>query len=1468
MSHCIEIRKACENNLKCIDVDIPQGVICGICGVSGSGKSTLAKDVIAESGMKNFAYSLPSYVRNRIYPAKRPKVAEVNNLPPVLLIDVKEANKSSRSTVATISDLMGTLRLIYSQYAKSVGERQEVSLSPKLFSYNIQMVNDGGACENCTGTGQVNTISEDRLILDERKSIYDGGFRFISKKGVMHTKITEKFLDAVFASFMIDICKPIKDYTAEELDILLHGNERIINFTDRTGANQGKKSLAFPGLINALLDVYYRTKNEKIEPFVIRDNCPECKGTRFNEAANSYLLQAKSISEVLSMSIVDAKEFIRSLDCEEDGLNGIKELQNEFLGRCDTLCDLGVGYLQLSRRVNSVSGGELQRIKIAKHLASDLKNCCVILDEPSTGLHSKDMVKLVHAMLKMKARGNTVLLVEHNIQLLEACDYIIELGEEGGRKGGKVVISGGITDVVTNETKTTKLLKDRRSIYDKYKDLQVRKIDKEEFIEIPHINCHNLKDITLRLPLKSFVTIAGVSGSGKSTAINMVFVDVMKRILKGEVVKDKVCYKGTVEDLITLQQAPNVLSSRSLVGTLLEIMDDIRDVFADLEISKQNGFDKSFFSINSDRGTCEECNGSGVLTAEDNESEEICPVCDGARFKREILEVKYKNLDINDALSLDLEALRSVFVENRKITSVLETCCEVGLGYLSLGRRAPSLSKGEYQRVRIAKEICKGENKHSVFVLDEPSKGLHAVDVTHIVKALRKLVEKGNSVIAIEHNLDVIAQSDYVIELGPGAGAEGGNIIYSGTPADMHNSKTPTSEAIWKFRQGPTRISRPVSKKENSIVEGIRIGEKVVNVLVHPYKINLVKGGLGSGKTTVLARTLFAIPYKKYLTSISTQGKYYTKDMQISEFTMEKNLYLSRLIDVNERFFSRNERIMDRLDLSYSISTLYYKQGEAYCPSCGVQLASLNNIGECPACAHGLNYVVHNSTFDLSRKTSKCLICNGTGQIEMVDIDYLMNNPFTKGLIYNLLKDRTRYTRIAPLLKKEYGIDLMKDYREMKVEEREFFIFGNKKLTVKYKDKVYTWDGLNKLLINNQNYADDRLKAALTPNLKECPHCEGKSLDRYYLNIAYEKVPFYEILFSTIKDLVKRIERIEKQDTDLQSLLQKLNKMVQLGLGHLTLSTRLSDLCVGENAIVQYLSYRWNPLYDTVILWDNFSLGQSIEQVDQLIADMRVATKEGYTFVLADGEVEIEQKVGNVLSLSQEKAAWSKKILTNEVMDNRANFVRSSEYATSDIVNRKGIVLTSKSSIATYSLTMAKLRDLFKSKAPQFSFNSGNNEEKCSSCNGQGYYELNLGKIGLAKKLCPVCKGAKFSPRVLEVKVEGKNFAEVLNLNCSEALHYIKRCGFSRLAENLGIFVDLGLERVQYGKAITEVSYSEATLMLIGRFLLSSEKRLVLINPFSALGSDELIKLYDVLDTLCQKYRKTLVLEINNSYVE
>lgn len=1430
----IRVVGAKENNLKNINVSIPQGLICGICGVSGSGKSTLARDIIAKSGMRNFAFSMPTYLRRKLYSGKRPDVIRVDNLPPVYLIDIKNANKSVRSTVATASGLMSVMRNMFCAKYSDV--------EPRLFSYNILKENGGGACEECLGTGSVDTVLEKAMFGDISKSVFQGGFSYINEKGIKNTKITEKFVEAFCKENDININSAVRDLSEETRHLLLYGSNKIIHFTDRSGANHGIKEMAFPGICNALLDVYERTKSERIAPSIIKGRCSCCQGTRYNEKSLSYKLGGKNISEILNMPITETVDFVEALSEKE-----IQGLKKEYLSIARELVSIGVGYLKLNRNIASVSGGEFQRIKLARCIAMDIYNSCFILDEPSTGLHSSDIDKLISVIKKLKSKNNTVLIVEHNTQILRQCDYLIEMGELGGANGGNVIYSGAIDDELAQKTKTG------IAIISEEPRFLNRRENITEYIMLRNINVHNVHNENLKIPLGRFVTIVGVSGSGKSSVLNNALIPILNEYLSEHRENINLRIEGKIDNVVSLSQDQSVANSRSMVGTVLDIMDDIRDVFAGLSESKKKGYNRTYFTLNGGKGLCSQCKGSGIIQDEDNESEEICPACRGKRFSADVLEIKYKGYNIADILSFELQRLLNIFPQE-KINNVVQQCMDIGIGYLSLDRTTTSISKGEYQRVRIAKAITNANNGKVLFILDEPSKGLHISDIDCIVRSIKRLVEKGNTVIAIEHNLGVIAKSDYVIEFGPGAGNAGGKIIYSGIPAGIMTAGTKTAEAFQKSHKENEDDGQP-----EALMEEFKIPWNGIDVPIKLNKINWIQGNIATGKSSIAKEILYGNTFRKYVSATNVQGKYIARDIAARECNV-KGMPLARLIDVTERFYKKSERLMETLDFDYFVSNMFYEYGIVHCTNCGCEIGKVNALEKCRNCGVENYTFIHKNAFSYGKKTCKCQVCSGKGRLFAYDFDKILADNDLYRMMNELLYDRTRISRIAPLLREKYSIDISQKIEDMSDEEKRIFLYGDKKKEVLYKDKakqkLYYWAGCNELINTNISYAaEDFIKSVKETYVERiCPQCHGKGVPDFILDVSYKNISYDEFVNQPISWVCEHLDLSSAKCEEEKILRNYLENILQIGLGHLHLAGYISDTSLKERSIIQYLLYKFNPIENSIIVWDDFSAGKTESDIAILAHDFEDTLKKGMAIVIFDGTLKSEIRDCTLPRINKmEFSAGVGKCVVNK-------YGCSVEEECSKVAeDRLSMILYSRTSAATISETISRIRTIFKEKNAKYSYSQQCDIEKCPVCGGMGFYEINAGALGMVKKSCPDCKGTGFSEGVNSVKVNGFSFPQLLYSDIQTVYDWLLRGEDKQTAANLKIFIDMGLGEIIYGRGLNELSYNECSLLLLIKYIKNTENQEIwLKNLFIDIEKTDFESMLHALNEVCIANRKKI----------
>ena len=692
-----------------------------------------------------------------------------------------------------VINIIGNKELVMSEnYACPLCDFSIPELEPRLFSFNSPY----GACPECKGLGVKKHIDEDILIPDKTLSIMDGAITSFQSGETLN--IAFKKLDLVAKYYNIDLYKPVKELTRKELDIILYRSPDMLDLSLETRSGSIQRSFDyFEGVITNLERRYIETSSEFIRDWIERYMtdlpCPSCHETRLKEEALSVKINNKNIHEVTQMSIRELLEFIDKLkltnEQREISLLIIKEIKE----RLEFLKNVGLEYLTLNREAGTLSGGEAQRIRLATQIGSRLSGVLYVLDEPSIGLHQRDNEKLINSLKEMRDLGNTLIVVEHDTDTMLNSDYLVDIGPKAGTEGGYVVAEGTPEEVMKNDKSLTgRYLSGKEKIEVPKK----RRKGNGKSIKITGCKENNLKNINVEFPLGKFICVTGVSGSGKSTLVNEILCKALTNKLynsKEKPGKHK-DIKGleNIDKVVNITQDPIGRTPRSNPATYTGVFDSIRDVFTATKEAKIRGYDKSRFSFNVKGGRCEACQGDGVKKIEMHFLPDVyvpCDVCNSTRYNKETLKVKFKGLNISDVLNLRVNEALDVFENVPKVQKVLKTMQEVGLGYVQLGQNAVTLSGGEASRVKLAKELQKKPTGKSVFILDEPSTGLHQDDIRKLLIILNRIVDNGDTVIVIEHNLDIIKQADYLIDLGPEGGDFGGTIVAKGTPEEVSKCK-------------------------------------------------------------------------------------------------------------------------------------------------------------------------------------------------------------------------------------------------------------------------------------------------------------------------------------------------------------------------------------------------------------------------------------------------------------------------------------------------------------------------------------------------------------------------------------------------------------------------------------------------------------------------------------------------------
>ncbi|MFF7356641.1 ATP-binding cassette domain-containing protein [Streptomyces filipinensis] len=755
----VRVRGAREHNLKGVDVDIPRDVLAVFTGVSGSGKSSLAFGTIYAEAQRRYFESVAPYARRLIHQVGAPKVAELTGLPPAVSLEQRRSAPSARSSVGTVTNLSNSLRMLFSRAGTYPPGAER--LDSDAFSPNTA----AGACRECHGLGHVHGTSEELLVPDPSLSVREGAIA--AWPGAWQGKNLRDILDALGH----DVDRPWRELPATEREWILFTDEQPVvtvhpvRDADRIQRPyQGTYTSAARYVLKTFSDTRSASLRAKAERFLTSTPCTVCGGSRLRPEALAVTFGGRTIAELAALPLTDLAALLDGGG--EGGTETARVLTEDLTSRIAPVVELGLGYLSLDRSTPTLSAGELQRLRLATQLRSGLFGVVYVLDEPSAGLHPADTEALLTVLDRLKAAGNSVFVVEHHLEVVRGADWLVDVGPGAGEHGGRVLYSGPPAELASVEESATAVF-----LFDESpgpaREVRVAR----GWLKVGPVTRHNLRAVTAEFPIGAFTAITGVSGSGKSTLV-------------GELTEE---LQG-VDRLVRVDQKPIGRTPRSNLATYTGLFDVVRKVFAETEEARSRGYGVGRFSFNVSGGRCETCQGEGFVSVELlflPSTYAPCPDCGGARYNPATLEVTYRGRNIAEVLDLTVEGAAEFFADIPAAVRSLGTLLDVGLGYLRLGQPATELSGGEAQRIKLASELQRGRRGHTLYLLDEPTTGLHPADVEVLMDRLHGLVDAGHTVVVVEHDMTVVAAADWVIDLGPGGGDRGGRIVAAGPPEQV-----------------------------------------------------------------------------------------------------------------------------------------------------------------------------------------------------------------------------------------------------------------------------------------------------------------------------------------------------------------------------------------------------------------------------------------------------------------------------------------------------------------------------------------------------------------------------------------------------------------------------------------------------------------------------------------------------------
>jgi len=1238
-SHLV-IKGAKTNNLKNISLKIPHNKLIVVTGVSGSGKSSLAFEIIAREGQRRYFETLPSFARLFMGKLNRPNVEEIEGLSPVIAIGQRTAGMHARSTVGTLSDIYDLFRLLFARTGESPDNLQPTRA---LFSFNSTI----GKCKRCNGIGKEEQIDLKRLIIHPEKTIRAGALAPTLPNGyIMYSQVTIDVLNQVCEAEGFNVEIPWNELSDAQRNVVLYGSEKIkVPFGKHslesrlkwTGIKaKPREEGHYKGMIPIMSDILRRDRNANILKYVESITCRDCSGARLNHAALSVKVHQKSIADLGKLELSELNRWIQS----NTWRSVAKTIVNKIKNQIDLLEDLGLGHLTLDRTAKSLRASEIQRIRISNQILAPLSDVLYVFDEPSIGLHPSENERLIYHFNELVRKGNTVIVVEHDLKTIRSADHIIEIGPAAGIYGGQLVYNGSVSNFLSNKS-----LEEKSPTYRalKKEPINPRKIiPKTDGVYLSLIGCkkRNLKKIDVNFKLGGLNIVSGKSGAGKSTLVKETLLNVVQQYLgiksQGPVCIDNIEHIDRIKKLIFVDHSPIGRTPRSNPATYLGISDHIRDLFAKQPLAKSLGFTKSRFSFNNKGGRCETCQGAGKTQIGMHYLGNVdlnCSTCNGERFNEKTLVLTYNGMTIAEVYKLSIDAALIFFKDQKKILVGLQILQEIGLGYLTLGQSSTTLSGGEAQRIKIANQLQKKDSGNTLYIIVEPSIGLHDNDIDTLLHLFDRIKKKGNTIVCIEQNEQVIGWSDWQIELGPESGKFGGEILYQGTPKSYiksSNSSTDPKKTL-KFTNNNIQL--------NGITTH---GLKNIDVTIPKNELTVVTGLSGSGKSTLVYDTLFDESNARFTESLSTYNRSFLQ--QNSQAKIASYTNLGPVIGINRKGgASSNRSTVGTLSGTYDAFRLLYSR-----------ISQQKN----------LDYTAQHYSFN--HHLGACPECKGVGRIRQADPETIIidsnKSIFEGGLSANKALDyygnlNSQFVATLNEVATQMKLNITIPWKDLDAETQRIILYGTGETlwNVTWQFKTKSRSGTQALKahwLGFCNYINDEYQRKRNnKNIKvleellhhvTCSRCAGSRLKPELLQTTFLEKNIHELTQLSISSCLKLISNVAKKvdpvtleicKVVLPKVQSSLTTIEELGLGYLSMDRAVSTLSGGEKQRIMLAGQLSNHLFGVIYVMDEPTIGLDKSQVAVLYLVLKKIIANGNTVVVVEHDPTFIQKADYIIEM-------------------------------------------------------------------------------------------------------------------------------------------------------------------------------------------------------------------------------------------